>query len=180
LRRSLGEVVTRTVHRVNAVDAVSFAMEAGEILVRGPNVSPGYHNISHETSRTPDSWLRTGDAGYLDPDGYLYVLDRRDDLIISGGENVYPAEVEAVLLAHPDVLEAGVTGRPDPRWGQTVAATVVLRPGATASPEELRAHCRERLAAYKVPSHVELARALPRTASGKLLRRELAARHARG
>lgn len=140
----------------------------GEILVRGPTVSPGYlHQPPH------GAWLRTGDVGYLDDDGYLYVLDRRDDLIISGGENVYPAEVEAALVAHPAVREAGVIGLPDAKWGQTVGAVVALEPGHTATAAELIAFCRQRLAGYKVPRRIQFQPQLPRTAGGKLLRREL-------
>jgi O-succinylbenzoic acid--CoA ligase len=146
----------------------------GEILVRGPTVSPGYlHQAPH------GEWLHTGDVGRLDDEGYLYVLDRRDDLIVSGGENVYPAEVEATLLAHPAVEEVGVYGLPDPEWGQTVCAAVKPRTAVTA--EELLAFCRQRIAGYKVPRTVQFVDALPRTASGKLLRRELrAATSARG
>ena len=140
----------------------------GEILVRGPTVSPGYlHQPPH------DAWLHTGDLGYLDGDGYLYVLDRRDDLIISGGENIYPAEVEAVLVAHPAVREAGVIGLPDAEWGQTVGAVVALEPGSAATAAELIAFCRQRLAGYKVPRRIEFRQQLPRNAGGKLLRRHL-------
>jgi O-succinylbenzoic acid--CoA ligase len=142
----------------------------GEISLRGPTVSPGY--LHHPPRR---GWLRTGDLGRLDADGYLYVLDRRADLIISGGENVYPAEVEAVLLAHPDVTEAGVYGLADPRWGQTVAAAVVLRPGTHLDEAALLDFCRARLAGYKVPRTVTPHPSLPRTAAGKLLRRLLRA-----
>lgn len=149
--------------------------QVGEILVRGPNVMDGYDGRPEETARAlAGGWLHTGDLGYLDREGYLYVLDRRDDLIISGGENVYPAEVEAVLLQHPAILEAGVTGIPDPRWGQVVLAAVRLRPDAEASEEEIQRFCRERLAGYKVPSRVRFVEALPRNAAGKLLRRSLA------
>jgi o-succinylbenzoate---CoA ligase len=143
--------------------------EDGEILVRGPNVSSGYLDGSSHVDA--DGWLRTGDLGRLDAEGYLYVLDRRDDLIISGGENVYPAEVEAVLLAHPGVAEAGVIGVPDAQWGRTVAAFVVL--AQPCSPAELIAFCRARLAPYKVPRTIEFREALPRNAAGKLLRRDL-------
>jgi O-succinylbenzoic acid--CoA ligase len=146
----------------------------GEIVVRGPTVTPGYLNSPEATAQAiRDGWLHTGDIGYLDAEGYLYVLDRRDDLIVSGGENVYPAEIEAVLQSHPDVLEAGVYGAPDDRWGQTPVAAVVLRPGATATPEALIAHCRERLSTYKTPSRIELCDELPRNAAGKLLRSRL-------
>jgi O-succinylbenzoic acid--CoA ligase len=148
-------------------------IEAGEIQLRGPNVSPGYHNHPPGTGRSPDGWLCTGDLGQLDEDGYLFVFDRRDDLIVSGGENVYPAEVEAALLAHPAVLEAGVTGRPDARWSAVPVASIALRPGHRVSAEELQEFCRQRLAAYKVPVEIEFVVKLPRTGSGKLLRRSL-------
>ena len=148
--------------------------EAGEILVRGPTVTPGYLNRPEETaSALRDGWLHTGDLGYLDDEGYLYVLDRRDDLIISGGENVYPAEVEAALVSNADVLEAGVYALADERWGQVPAAVVVLRPGAVATAEELIAFCRARLASFKAPRRVDFAAALPRNVAGKLLRGEL-------
>jgi o-succinylbenzoate---CoA ligase len=139
-----------------------------EICVLGPSVSPGY---LHHAPR--DGWLQTGDLGYLDEEGYLYVLDRRDDLIVSGGENVYPAEVESALLSHPSVTQAGVFSLPDPDWGRVPAAAVVLAPGANVSAEDLRAFCRTRLAAYKVPREIVFRADLPRTASGKLLRRAL-------
>jgi o-succinylbenzoate---CoA ligase len=143
-----------------------------EILVRGPSVSPGY--LSSPALRSADDWLRTGDLGYVDDEGFLYVLDRRDDLVISGGENVYPAEVEAALLAHPAVCEAGAYGVPDLEWGQVVVAVVRLQDHARVAPMDLAAFCRERLAAYKVPRHIRLTTdPLPRTAAGKLLRRAL-------
>ena len=142
----------------------------GEISVSGPSVSRGYlHQPPREGS------LHTGDLGYLDEEGYLYVLDRRDDLIISGGENVYPAEVEAALLAHPAVCDAGVIGVADAEWGRHVAAFAVLEPGRALSEEELIGFCRERLAGYKVPRRIEFRESLPRNAGGKLLRHELAA-----
>jgi o-succinylbenzoate---CoA ligase len=141
----------------------------GEILVRGPTVSPGY---LHQPA--DDAWLRTGDLGYVDDEGYLYVLDRREDLIVSGGENVYPAEVEAVLLTHPAVEDAGVFGVANTEWGQIVAAALKL--AHSASTDDIVAFCRQRLASYKVPRRIELVDTLPRTASGKLLRRELRAR----
>ena len=146
---------------------------AGEILARGPVVMSGYAGRPEDTIRAiVDGWLHTGDVGRLDDEGYLYVLDRRDDLIITGGENVYPAEVEAALLAHPSVAEAGVVGIADERWGQRVVAVVRLRETALpAQGDSLRAHCRERIAAYKVPAEVRvITEPLPRTASGKLRR----------
>ncbi|HLF71664.1 MAG TPA: AMP-binding protein, partial [Dehalococcoidia bacterium] len=158
---------------LNDTGAESPAGEPGEIVVRGPTVTPGYLNAPSDAMS--DGWLHTGDLGYVDAEGYLYVLDRRHDLIVSGGENVYPAEVEAALQAHADVIEAGVTGAGDARWGRVPVAAVVLRPGATATADDLIAHCRERLAAYKTPKRIVIVEALPRTAAGKLLRRELPA-----
>jgi acyl-CoA synthetase (AMP-forming)/AMP-acid ligase II len=124
-----------------------------------------------------DGWLHTGDIGELDPRGYLRVLDRRDDLIVSGGENVYPAEVEAVLLEHPAVLEAAVIGRPDRTWGQAVHAVVVPVPGTRCDAEQLATWVRERLAGFKLPRSFEFASELPRTASGKLRRGALRGEH---
>jgi O-succinylbenzoic acid--CoA ligase len=144
----------------------------GEILVAGPTVAPG--------AVAPDGRLHTGDLGRLDDRGRLTVVGRTGDLIISGGENVSPAEVEAVLAGHPAVAEAAVAARPDPEWGQAVVATVVLRDGAAAGEDELRAHCAARLAPAKVPKAVVFATALPRTASGKLLRRAVQAGPAGG
>ncbi|HXW59011.1 MAG TPA: AMP-binding protein [Solirubrobacteraceae bacterium] len=139
----------------------------GEILVSGPTVAPG--------ATAGDGWLHTGDLGELDDGGRLAVAGRRADTIVSGGENVAPAEVEAALESHPDVLEAGVVGRSDARWGEIVTALVVVRPGTQVTVEELRAHCARTLATYKTPKQVTLvSEPLPRTASGKLLRRELA------
>jgi O-succinylbenzoic acid--CoA ligase len=137
----------------------------GEILVSGPTVAPG--------APAADGWLHTGDLGELDARGRLTVIGRKADTIVSGGENVAPAEVEAVLLEHPGVAEAAVHARPDPEWGEAVVATVVLRPGARASADELREHCAARLARFKVPKAVAFADALPRTESGKLRRGEL-------
>lgn len=149
--------------------------EVGEVWVRGPIVMAGYFRRPDDTAAaiTPDGWLRTGDAGYLDEEGYLYLTDRVKDMIVTGGENVYPAEVENVLYAHPAVLEAAVVGVPSERWGETAKAFVVLRPGATATEDELIAFCREELAHYKCPTSVELLDELPRNATGKVLRREL-------
>jgi O-succinylbenzoic acid--CoA ligase len=137
----------------------------GELLVRGPIVSPG--------ALAPDGWLHTGDLGSLDERGRLTVLGRRSDTIVTGGENVAPAEVEAVLLEHPAIADVAVHARPDTDWGERVVATVVMRDGAEASAEELQHHCAERLASFKVPKSVEVADALPRTPSGKLLRNQL-------
>jgi O-succinylbenzoic acid--CoA ligase len=146
----------------------------GEILVRGPTVMQGYLNQPQATARALQrGWLHTGDIGCLDADGALQVLDRRDDLIVSGGENVYPAEIEAVLLEHPDVEEAGVAGVPDGDLGARVVAWIVAAPGKAPDRELLQRHCRRHLAGYKQPREFRLVEALPRTASGKLQRRRL-------
>jgi O-succinylbenzoic acid--CoA ligase len=138
----------------------------GELLVAGPTVAPG--------ASAEDGWLHTGDLGGFDERGSLSITGRKADTIVSGGENVAPSEVEAVLEAHPDVLEAAVIPRPDERWGEAVTAIVVARPGRTPDAETLREHCAATLAPYKVPKRVEQrAEPLPRTRSGKLLRREL-------
>jgi O-succinylbenzoic acid--CoA ligase len=140
----------------------------GEILLAGPTVAPG--------AFAPDGWLHTGDLGEIDARGRLTVTGRKADTIVSGGENVAPSEVEAVLESHPDVLEAAVVGRPDERWGEAVTAIVVVRAGQTPDAAALRAHCAAALAPYKVPKRVVLSEdSLPRTRSGKLLRRELRA-----
>jgi O-succinylbenzoic acid--CoA ligase len=146
---------------------------AGEIQVRGPQITAGYwrQEVATRNAFTEDGWFRTGDLGRIDPNGVLVVLDRRQDLIVSGGENVYPAEVEAVLMQHPAVREAGVAAMPDPEWGQVPGAWVVAVTPLTA--EELDAFCRARLAAYKVPRRWTFVGALPHTANGKLVRRAL-------
>ncbi|MDQ0337497.1 O-succinylbenzoic acid--CoA ligase [Caldalkalibacillus uzonensis] len=150
------------------------AGQIGEIIVKGPNVTKGYYKREDATAQAiQDGWLYTGDLGYVDEDGFLYVVDRRNDLIISGGENVYPAEVESALLAHPDVKEAGVTAAPDPKWGAVPVAFIVTREGATLTEAELVAYCTQRLARYKVPKKIYFVSQLPRNASNKLLRREL-------
>ncbi len=152
----------------------ALAVEAGEIVVKGPNVTRGYLNRPKATAeKIHDGWLYTGDIGYLDDEGFLYVLDRRSDLIISGGENIYPAEIEAVLLSHPGVADAGVTGIEDVTWGQVPVAFVVKREGASVSSEELEQYCLERLAKYKVPKAFYFRAALPRNAAKKLVRRNL-------
>jgi o-succinylbenzoate---CoA ligase len=137
----------------------------GEILVQGPTVAPG--------AADQDGWLHTGDSGRIDPDGFLWVEGRRDDVIITGGENVVPEEVEEVLAAHPDVVEAAVVGRPDPDWQNAIVAVVVTREGGMLEPEDLRNWCSARLAPFKVPKSFEVAEELPRTGSGKLRRAAL-------
>jgi o-succinylbenzoate---CoA ligase len=139
--------------------------DEGRICVRGPSVAPAVVG--------DDGWFRTSDLGRLDDDGYLYVLGRADEVIVSGGENVSPEEVEGVLLDHPEVKDAGVAGSDDPEWQQAVIANVVLGDGGAVTEGELRAFCRERLAGFKVPKAIKFVSALPRNAQGKLLRREL-------
>jgi len=160
--------------------------EYGEIVVTGPTVMAGYFNKKQETKnekrKTGDeqssivnrqSSIHTGDIGYLDADGDLFLVQRRSDLIVSGGENVYPAEVEAVLRQHTAVTEACVVGVPNAEWGQHVAAMVQLQPGQTAAETDLFAFCRERLAGYKIPRHIQLVNTLPLTASGKIARKQI-------
>ena len=140
-------------------------IEGDEILVQGPTVS--------KEALDPDGWLHTGDLGHIDEEGFLYVTGRRSEVIVSGGENVMPAEVESVLLAHPAVADAAVFGRPDPEWQEAVCALVVLAEGAEVGEDELRSHCAVSLAGFKVPKRIDFVSALPRSPSGKLLRGEL-------
>ncbi|MEU6094611.1 AMP-binding protein [Streptomyces sp. NPDC047079] len=151
--------------------------EQGEIVVRGPQVVPGYWGRPDATAETfPDGELRTGDIGFMDEQGWLYVVDRKKDMINASGFKVWPREVEDVLYTHPAVREAAVVGVPDGYRGETVKAYISLRPGAETDPEALAAYCKERLAAYKYPRQVEILTDLPKTASGKILRRELRSR----
>ena len=155
------------------------AGQVGEIAIRTERLMRGYYGQADATSATlQDGWLRTRDLGWLDDDGYLYLTGRQSDLIIRGGENVAPEEVEAVLETHPAVEEAAVIGLPDEEWGERIAAVVVPRPGADLSAPALVDYCRQRLASFKKPETVIFAEALPRSALGKLLRRELRARYA--
>jgi acyl-CoA synthetase (AMP-forming)/AMP-acid ligase II len=149
--------------------------QVGEIATRSGSNMVGYWNLPDATGKTitADGWLRTGDAGYMDEDGYLYIHDRIKDMIISGGENVYPAEVESAICDHPDVAEAAVIGVPDETWGEAVKAIVVMKPGKEASATDIMRFARERIAGFKTPKSVEFIPALPRNPSGKILRREL-------
>ncbi|HTZ69422.1 MAG TPA: fatty acid--CoA ligase [Acetobacteraceae bacterium] len=150
--------------------------QVGEIVTRSDANMAGYWRRPEETARTlANGWLRTGDAGYLDADGYLYIHDRVKDMIISGGENVYPAEVENALSEHPAIAEVAVIGVPDDTWGEAVKAVIVLRPGATLAADELIAWSRQRIAAFKAPRSVDFVDLLPRNASGKILKRSLRA-----
>jgi len=149
--------------------------QVGEIATRSGSNMAGYWNLPEATAYTlrADGWLRTGDAGYMDEDGYLYIHDRIKDMIISGGENIYPAEVESALCDHPDVAEAAVIGIPDDKWGEAVEAVVVMKPGKAASAADIINFTRERIAGFKTPKSVDFIEALPRNPSGKILRRHL-------
>jgi long-chain acyl-CoA synthetase len=149
--------------------------DVGEVWTRSPYNMAGYWGKPEETAATvtAEGWLRTGDAGFFDAEGYLYLHDRMKDMIVSGGENIYPAEVENVLLSHPSIADAAVIGVPDEKWGETVKGIVVLAPGAPFDAAGIIAHCRENLAHYKCPSSVDRMDVLPRNPSGKILKREL-------
>lgn len=149
------------------------ANEIGEILVKGPNVTKGYRNRKAETELAfENGWFKTGDMGYLDEEGFLYVVDRRSDLIISGGENIYPAEIEAILMKHEAVFEAGVTGCADDKWGEVPVAFAVLQNNVLEK-DELINFCKKYLASYKVPRDIYFVEELPRNSANKLLRRDL-------
>jgi long-chain acyl-CoA synthetase len=154
--------------------------EIGEIAIRGPNVMKGYWNkpeataeVMHGAGEAGGGWFRTGDMARVDADGYYYIVDRKKDLIIRGGYNVYPREIEEVLHEHPAVAEVAVIGIPHPELGEEVGAAVALKPGASATPEDLRSFARDRVAAYKYPRHVWLVDSLPKGPTGKILRREV-------
>ena len=148
--------------------------EVGEIVVKGDSVTPGYWHLPEETAKAlKDGWLHTGDLAVVDPEGYVNIVDRKKDMIVTGGENVYSTEVENVLYEHPAILEAAVIGIPDEKWGEAVHACVVLKEGMTATEEEIIAFCKENLARYKAPKSVEFLSALPRTGSGKIYKKGL-------
>jgi acyl-CoA synthetase (AMP-forming)/AMP-acid ligase II len=150
------------------------AGEAGEIVLRGPKVFKGYWRDAEATNRAfVGGWFHTGDIGIRDEDGYVFIVDRLKDMILSGGENIAGSEVERVLYEHAAVLEAAVIGRPDEKWGEVPVAFVALRPGTSATAAELVEHCRGSLAKFKVPTAVTFIEALPRNPSGKVLKREL-------
>jgi fatty-acyl-CoA synthase len=150
----------------------------GEVCVRGPNVMKGYWNKPEATAAVVDSegWFHTGDVGYLDDEGFLYIVDRVKDMVISGGENVYPAEVEGALFQHPAVADVAVVGLPDERWGEAVVAVAVLKENTSLTLEDLREFAGRSLARYKLPSRLELVDLLPRNPAGKVQKFELRAR----
>jgi long-chain acyl-CoA synthetase len=150
--------------------------EVGEIIIRTPRIMKGYAGRKDDMA-LPDGWRATGDLGWVDEDGYVFFAGRKDDMIIRGGENIAPAEIETVLMSHPAVEEAAVIGVPSVEWGQTVKAYVVLRPGAQADAADIQEFCRTRLASFKRPEQIEFIEALPKNALGKILRKELHAQN---
>jgi long-chain acyl-CoA synthetase len=176
---SIGVPVSDTLSKIVDIDEGTKEMptgEPGELIIKGPQVMKGYWNKPDETKiALRDGWLYTGDIGYMDEDGYFYIVDRKKDMIIAGGFNIYPRDIDEVLYEHPKVMEAAVIGVPDEYRGETVKAFVVLKPGETATEDDIKAFCKEKLAAYKVPKIVEFTDSLPKTAVGKVLRKELKA-----
>lgn len=162
---------------VKVVDAAGAEVprgEVGEIVIKAPIVMKSYWARPEATAEAiRDGWMRTGDAAYQDEDGYFFIYDRVKDMIVSGGENIYPAEVENAIFGHPDVADVAVIGVPDEQWGEAVKAIIVLKPGASENPDSIIAWARERVANYKAPKSVDFIAAIPRNASGKILRREL-------
>jgi fatty-acyl-CoA synthase len=148
--------------------------EVGEILARGPSIMVGYYKDPESTSQTlKGGWLHTGDLGRLDEEGYLYIVDRKKDMIISGGENIYPREIEEILYAHPKILEAAVIGLPDPTWGERIHAVVALKEGELLTEQEVIDYCKAHIASFKKPKSVEFVDRLPRSSAGKVLKRIL-------
>jgi len=172
---SAGKPLLYTRTRVMAADGrPAAAGETGELQVAGPNVTPGYWNKPQETAESFDGeWLKTGDAVRVDEDGYYYIVDRWKDMYISGGENVYPAEVENALYGLDGIAEAAVIGIPDDRWGEVGCAVIVPREDAALAPQDILDHCAGRLARFKQPRRIVFTRALPRNATGKVLKHEL-------
>jgi long-chain acyl-CoA synthetase len=153
--------------------------EVGELVIHGPQIMKGYHNMPTETANTlRDGWLYTGDIARMDDEGYFYIVDRKKELIKPSGYQVWPREVEEVISSHPAVAEVGVAGIPDAYRGETVKAWVVVKPGESVGADDIKAWCKERMAAYKAPSHVEFRDELPKTTVGKILRRKLVAEEA--
>ncbi len=173
-KEMLDKQMKKAKQEMDELDAALPAGSEGEIAIRGPKVTAGYWRDPETTAASfHDGWLRSGDVGYLDADGFLYLTDRKKDLIISGGENVASSEVERVIYDLPQVSEAAVVGVADARWGERPVAVVVLRSGETLTYEALASHCRERLAGFKVPRELVVRDALPRNPSGKVLKRVL-------
>jgi acyl-CoA synthetase (AMP-forming)/AMP-acid ligase II len=176
--RTAGRAITTAeVRIVDSEDREVPRGGVGEVVVRGPGVMLGYWNMPEATAEAlRNGWMHTGDLGTMDTDGYLTVVDRLKDMIITGGENVYSAEVETALSTHPDVAQAAVIAAPDEKWGERVHAVIVARPGVTPCPDRLAAHCRQTLAGFKVPRSFDFVDALPLSGAGKVLKNELRAR----
>jgi acyl-CoA synthetase (AMP-forming)/AMP-acid ligase II len=179
LLRSCGKIVPGMQLRVVDSDTGKDVKtgDVGEIWVKGPQVMKGYWNMPEETKKSidTDGWFRTGDAAYLDEEGYVYIFDRVKDMIVSGGENVYPAEVENALMGHPAIADVAVIGVPDEKWGEVPKALVVRKADTPVTEEEIISFARERLAGFKVPKSVDWIDALPRNPSGKILKKDLRA-----
>ncbi|RLB36634.1 MAG: acyl-CoA synthetase, partial [Deltaproteobacteria bacterium] len=166
--------VTTQVRLVDDEDRDIPPGRVGEVISRGPNVMVGYYKDPEATAETlRGGWLHTGDLGRVDEEGFLYIVDRKKDMIITGGENIFPREIEEVLYAHPKILEAAVIGLPDPQWGERVHAVVVLKEGQQMTEEEVIDYCKANLASFKKPKSVEFVDLLPRSAAGKVLKRVL-------
>jgi acyl-CoA synthetase (AMP-forming)/AMP-acid ligase II len=175
LLQSAGRAITGTEIRIVDEDDNPVANGVmGEVVVRGPQVMKGYWNMPEATAEAiRDGWMHTGDAGTLDDEGYLYIKDRIKDMIVSGGENVYPKTVETVLFTHPVIADAAVIGVPDERWGETVKAVVVLVDGESVSEADVIDYCRDQMGGFECPRSVDFVEVLPRNAGGKVLKREL-------
>ena len=169
--------IPRTEVEIKIVDADDNELpagEMGEIATRSDLVMKGYWRDPEATAETlRNGWLHTGDVGYMDDKGYLFLMDRSKDMIISGGENIYPREIEEIIIKHPAVREVAVVGTPDPKWGEAVTAVVALVPGKAVSEEELIALCKEHIASYKKPKAIDFVDELPKNNYGKILKREL-------
>ena len=170
-RQGIGQLLTGQVRVVRAdlTEVARDAAEVGEIVVRGPTVMAGYYRDQPATQEAwRGGWFHTGDLAVVHPDGYMQIVDRKKDLIVSGGENISSVEVESMLYQHPAVLEAAVVGVPDPTWGEVPKAIIVRKPGAQATEADIVGFCRDRLAHFKAPKMVEFVNALPKTATGKI------------
>ena len=158
----------------NAVPVAPDEKQVGEIWVRGDTITPGYWNLPEQTRKAfTDGWLRTGDLAVIDREGYVNIVDRKKDMIVTGGENVYSTEVENVLYMHPKVLEAAVFGVPDEKWGEAIAAAVVLKQNESATEKEIIDFCKQHQASYKAPKSIQFIAELPKTGSGKIFKKAL-------